>query len=164
MVLFDDRRQRGAGKIYDIGSSAPPAHDPSQGLQGWASTIHDVKVGKAATLLPDMTRIARTQNVLPGQMNAPRTMPQKMSPYDARPSIVSPAEQRASVRPAAAGSRVDAWSNGSRPASQTVVPGAPMRVSGQAAQTVLPYGGRRVATGPSFMQRAARRMRPKMGI
>lgn len=156
MALYNDRR--GGSKLYDIGMNAPPTHDPSQGLHGWASTADDAARGRAATMSP--APVSRAANILPGMMNAPRVPMAKASPYDAVPSITSPAQQRASARPMSAPSRVQSWSGGSRPASQTMLPGQspPFKVSRMAAQTVLPYG-QKIASGPTFAQRVRRAVR-----
>lgn len=139
-MLFSDRR---SGVLHDIGMNAPPTHDPAQGLVGWASAHHDTQRGLAATFVPQA---------------AQRAAAQPKNPYAFKPSITSPAEQRGMAGRMGAASRTGAWASGPV-ASQTVLPGQPMRTAGR-PQTVLPsFVGQKVKAGPSFAQRTRRAVR-----
>jgi hypothetical protein len=165
MALFTDRR---SNVVHDIGMNAAPDHDPAAGLHGWASAHADARAGLAAILTPTRP-MHPAPNVLPGQMNAPRVPPAPSSPTAFTPNIVSPGEQRQmNPRGVGAPSRRDAWSAGSMPSSQTILPGSPMMRSGQPAQTVLPvsrrpmagtrsFVGQQLKMGASFAQKVRRR-------
>lgn len=157
MALFSDRR---SGQVHDIGTATPPDWDGVQRMQTWANVQSDVHKGLAATVNQfASTGMPRTQTVVPGGP-APRTARPAATPYDFKPSITSPAEQRARAGREQANSRTVAWAQGPQ-ASQTLgFSGAPR--TAQRTPTVLPgvpqtsFLSRRIASGPSFAQPARR--------
>lgn len=163
-MLFSDRR---SGQVHDIGTTTPPDWGGIQRMQTWGNVQSDVHRGLAATVNQfASTGMPRTQTVVPGGP-APRTARPAASPYDFRPNITSPAEQRARAGREQAASRTASWAQPQqRPGQVLGGSGAPR--SAQRTPTVLPglpqssFLSRRIASGPSFAQRAARGPRARM--